>query len=434
MKNKSSFLAFLFCVFAAMSVAQQPYFPPIAGDNWETVTPESLGWCSDKIPAFYDYLEQTQSKGVMVLKDGKIVLEKYFGTFTKDSLWYWASAGKSLTAVLIGMAQAEGKLSINDLSSKYLGKGWTALPEAKENLITIRHQLTMTTGLDDSGDKDCTLPSCLAYKADAGTRWAYHNAPYTLLDKVIEGATGQTLNQYYIAKLRNKIGMNGLYVKVDDNNVNFSTLRSFARFGLLMLHRGKWESTQLVPLDYVNTAINSSQNLNLSYGYLWWLNGKTSYMIPSLQTVFNGSLVPNAPSDMYAAIGKNGQIINIVPSQNLVLVRMGISDNSPVSTIYDNAIWQRFNAILCNATSTISAESDEAQTIKVFPNPATDRLFLEKKLNTNTLKAKIFDTFGRVFETQIVDNSIDISALSEGIYFLTLNEGAKSETVRFVVP
>ena len=150
--------------------AQNMYFPPLTGNVWESTSPQTLGWNEAKIPAFYDYLEQTNSKAFIVLKDGKIVMEKYFGTFKQDSLWYWASAGKTVTSTLIGIAQAEGKLSIQDKSSKYLGNGWTSLSTAQEDKITIRHQLTMTSGLDDSDDKDCTLPSCLKYKADAGTR------------------------------------------------------------------------------------------------------------------------------------------------------------------------------------------------------------------------------------------------------------------------
>ena len=105
--------------------SQGLYFPPLTGNVWETTSPAALGWCEDKLPELYDYLESANSKGFIVLKDGKIVIEKYFGSFTKDSLWYWASAGKSLTSFLVGIAQQEGKLSIEDPSSKYLGPGWT---------------------------------------------------------------------------------------------------------------------------------------------------------------------------------------------------------------------------------------------------------------------------------------------------------------------
>ena len=69
-------------------------------------------------------------------------------------------------------------ININNKTSQYLGAGFTSLPLAKENLITVKHQLNMTSGLDDTvTDPNCTTPACLTYRADAGTRWAYHNAP-----------------------------------------------------------------------------------------------------------------------------------------------------------------------------------------------------------------------------------------------------------------
>ena len=82
--------------------AQTLYFPPVSTTaTWDTISPASLGWCTNEIDALYDYLQQQDTKGFIVLKDGKIVLEKYFGTFTKDSLWYWASAGKTITSFLV---------------------------------------------------------------------------------------------------------------------------------------------------------------------------------------------------------------------------------------------------------------------------------------------------------------------------------------------
>jgi CubicO group peptidase (beta-lactamase class C family) len=179
----------------------------------------------------YSLLDSSNTRAYIVLKGGKIALEKYFGTFTKDSLWYWASAGKSMTSVLIGIAEQEGFLRISDTSSKWLGKGWTSESPEQEQRITVRNQLTMTSGLYDVvTDPDCTLPSCLLYKADAGTRWAYHNAPYTLLDSVIQRSTGLTLNQFYITKVRNKIGMNGGYFRSGSyNNVLVTTPREVWR-------------------------------------------------------------------------------------------------------------------------------------------------------------------------------------------------------------
>jgi len=121
--------------------------------------------------------------------------------------------------------------------------------------------------------------------------------------------------------------MNGLWVKTANaNNVFFSNARSMARFGLLLLNKGRWNNTPILSDEnYFNSQVNTSQNINLSYGYLTWLNGKSSSMVPGLQTVLPVPLVANAPADMFAALGKNDQKIYVVPSQQLVIIRMGNS-------------------------------------------------------------------------------------------------------------
>lgn len=110
------------------------YFPPITGTTWQTTTATSLGWDQKQLDALYPYLQSAGTKAFIILKDGKIVCEQYFGTFTADSLWYWASAGKTVTGLLVGIAQRDGLLNINDQTSKYIGTGWTSEPLAKENL------------------------------------------------------------------------------------------------------------------------------------------------------------------------------------------------------------------------------------------------------------------------------------------------------------
>ena len=399
--------------------AQNLYFPPLVGNTWSTTSPESLGWCPDKIDELLDYLEDKNTKAFIVLKDGKIVIEQYFGTFTQDSLWYWASAGKTLTAFTVGIAQQEGHLSIEDATSDYLGTGWTSCTPNQEANITILNQLTMTSGLDDgTGDPYCTLPSCLQYKADAGTRWAYHNGPYTLLDGVIEAATGQTLNAYVTQKIKTQTGMTGTFLQVDDNNVFFSKPRSMARFGLLMLNKGKWNNTPvLADTAYFNQMVNTSQQLNNSYGYLWWLNGKGSFMAPGLQFIFPFDLNPSAPDDMIAALGKNGQIINVVPSQNLVYIRMG---NAPgvgeVPVTFNDTVWQKLNMVMCNVTD-VDNPLEASSPVQVYPNPAQQSFAVE--LPEQTFSVVVFDATGRrVFEAEDIFQKIQIgaNAFANGIY------------------
>lgn len=334
------------------------YFPPLNSDTWETKTPTELNWNTLNLTNLLSYLDQNNTRAFIVLKDGKIVVEEYFGNtilgtlpFDKNSQWYWASAGKTITATLVGIAQQEGHLNIENPVSDYLGNAWTSLTPEKEQLITVRNQLTMTTGLDYIGPNlDCTLPSCLTYKTDAGQQWFYHNAPYTLLEKVVENATALGYNEYTNQNIKSVIGMSGQWVSQGYNNVYWSSARDMARFGLLLLNKGKWDTTEVLSdIGFYNQMINSSQNLNPSYGYLWWLNGKESIIFPSLSNSFNTSLSSNAPDDLIAGIGKNGQFIEIVPSMNLVVIRMGEApDESLVPISFHDEMWEKINLVINN--------------------------------------------------------------------------------------
>lgn len=318
------------------------YFPPLTGDTWETKSASSLQWDTTKLNAAFDYAGTKNTYGLIVLQNGKIVKEQYWNNWTKDTRYYIASAGKSVVAFLMGIAQQNGLLNINDKTSQYIGNGWTSLPLAKENLITLQNNLTMTTGLDDGvADPDCEDPACLTYVSDAGTRWAYHNAPYRLLQTVIANASGQTFNQFCSAELYDKIGMPRSFWY---NNVMWCTTREAARFGSLILNKGKWDNnTLLADSSYFQSMVNSSQSLNKSYGYLWWLNGKSSFMVPTSQFVFPGFMAPDAPADMVMALGKDDKKIYVIPSLNIVAVRLGDAAGNLTlgPSSFDNEFWQR---------------------------------------------------------------------------------------------
>jgi CubicO group peptidase (beta-lactamase class C family) len=316
------------------------YYPPLTGDTWETKTAASLGWDATKLQEAFDFAGTKQTYGLIVLHHGKIVKEQYWNGWDINKQYYIASAGKSVTAYVAGIAQQDGIININNKVSQYLGNGWTSLPLAKENLITVKHQLSMTTGLDDNvPDQDCTTPSCLTYKADAGTRWAYYNAPYHLVHDVLANASGKTWNAYCKEKLFDKIGMPKSFWL---NHIMYCTTREAARFGSLILRKGEWNGVQLLTDQaYYTAMVNTSQTYNLSYGYLWWLNGKASCMVPGLQTVFPTALTPDAPADMYCALGKDDKKIYVVPSLDVVVVRLG--DNAGTSALgpssFDNELW-----------------------------------------------------------------------------------------------
>ncbi|VXC24025.1 Serine hydrolase [Flavobacterium sp. 9AF] len=328
------------------STEENMYFPPNDINTWATKTPASLSWKENNIPDLLNYLETKNSKSFIVLHNGKIVMENYFNGHMSTSAWYWASAGKTLTSTLTGIAEQEGLLSITDKVSDYLGIGWTSAPFDKENLITCKNLLNMTSGLNDALGDDVS-PANLQYISDAGTRWAYHNV-YVKLQDVVATSSGQTWENYFNIKLKNPIGMTGTWITNNNSNVYWSTTRSMARFGLLALNNGNWNGTQIINSSFFSQATTTSQNINEAYGYLWWLNGKSTYHLPQTQIQFSGKLVPNAPNDMYMALGKDDQKIYVIPSRKLVIIRMGDAADSSNYALsdFDNLLWEKISAVI----------------------------------------------------------------------------------------
>ena len=357
MKKYLLFIAVLIIVIScstADNVAEQPsnttaeamYFPPNdASGTWDTKSFASLGWKQNAVQPLLDYLTLKNSKSFIILVNGRIVMENYFNGHDAAAAWYWASAGKTLTSTVTGIAEQEGIININNKVSTYLGTSWTSAPLAKENLITCRNLLTMTSGLNDALGDDVS-PANLQYVADAGTRWAYHNV-YVKLQDVIAQASGQTWPNYFNVKLRDKIGMSGTWIPNGGLSVYYSNTRSMARFGLLILNKGKWNGTTILNENYFNSATTTSQNINLGYGYLWWLNGKANYHLPQSQLTLQGSIIPSGPNDMFMALGKNDQKIYVIPSKNMVIIRMGDAADTVNLALsdFDNTLWQKINAL-----------------------------------------------------------------------------------------
>ncbi len=415
---KNFFLILLVGFLSLPSYAQELYFPP-QNEAWETVSTDSLGWCKGKLDSLKDFVGEKNSKAFIILKDGRIAVEWYYDNFTQDSLWYWASAGKSLMATLVGIAQSENLLSINDTTSDYLGNGWTSMSLERERKITLRNQLSMTTGLDYViPNWDCLEPSCLKYRAEPNTQWFYHNAPYTLLKDVVEVATSQNINLYFKQKIGDKIEMKGAYVSTaSSNNLFFSTARDMAKFGLLTLAEGNWNN-EIILSDkaYFSQMTTSSQTLNPAYGYLWWLNGKSSYILPGLPTSFQGSLIPTAPADMLCALGKNDQKIYVVPSQNLVVIRMGNKANDEVLALssFDSELWSRISQ-LSDCEVVADLESETLRDFQIYPNPTETIFSIRSKLPIREIR--ISNLQGKEL-MRTARGTVDISSFPKGIYLL----------------
>jgi CubicO group peptidase (beta-lactamase class C family) len=182
------------------------YFPSNTNSTWETTSASELGWNQNAIQPLKDFLVQKNTKSFMILVNGRIVIEEYFNGHTTSTEWEWNSAGKTLVATTTGIAQQESLLNLNNKASDYVGTAWTNMPLEKENMITVRHLLTMTSGIDDT--KQYVIKPNLTYVADAGTRWAYGNVFQKLTD-IVAQASNKDFETYFNEKLKNKIGMDG---------------------------------------------------------------------------------------------------------------------------------------------------------------------------------------------------------------------------------
>lgn len=381
------------------------------------MSPNELNWCKDRIDSLYTFLQETYTKAFIVLKDGKIVREWYFGSFKRDSVWYWASAGKTVTAALTGIAQEQKLLDINAPSSRYLGNGWSMMTPAQEDAITVRHHLTMTTGVEGRGpdDTDCRTPDCFTYRAAPGTTWDYYNPAYLKLQDIVAAASKMNFTTYYTQNLARRIGMGGVFI----NGVLWSVPRSMARFGLLLLARGVWNGDTVIrDQSYFTDMVSTSQNLNPSYGYLFWLNGKDRMMLPGIEASLPGPMIPQAPSDMYMGLGKNDQKLYVIPSQNMVIIRMGNppTGSEPMQIIYDRQMWELIAALPC-ATS-VSEDASDA-TPNVWPNPVN-----------NVLHHRGTSLIVRTLDGRIVRSgstpSIDVNDLPGGVYMIESSTATKT--------
>ena len=174
----------------------------------------------------------------------------------------------------------------------------------------------------------------------------------------------------------------------------------------------------------------SSQDLNPAYGYLWWLNGSDEFMLPGSQLVFPGSFSAAAPADTYVAAGKNGQFINVVPSEGLVWIRMGDApDNALVPVTLNNEIWEHLDLLPC-----VTAVRDpDAFALAVRPNPATDYLEFDLPGTGAATTFQFYDLRGALVLSGATDGRVVVSELPPGVYHLRVLVADRPVGSRWVV-
>jgi len=335
--------------------AGSPYFPPSSGE-WARIEPSKAGWDRAALEAALAYAGRVRSSGVVVLLDGRIIAERDWrvaaspaysrlrvGT-TPDghAIEDVESAQKSVVAFLAGIAEGTGQLNLSAPVSLYLGKGWSKANAAAESSITVRHLMTMTSGLNDY----------LEYQRPAGTVWRYNTGAYSRMIGVLEKATETDINTLTRNWLTTPIGMVDSrwaprpWAAGNDEVVNsiafVTTPRDLARFGLVVLAGGKWGGQDLLrDSGYLKRMLTPSQALNPSYGLLWWLNGQSRIQFPEDARARSGSLIAGAPSDLVMMMGSGDKRCDVVSSLHLVVTRLGdLAEDTPASQYFDDEFWR----------------------------------------------------------------------------------------------
>jgi len=317
---------------------------PTAG--WKTSKPEAMGMDSQKLAEAIEYAATPEfnNEGIVVIKNGYIVAEAYFGSFRQDSAHVSHSMAKSFTSALIGIAIDKGLIAAIDTKICKYYENWNCDDEDDfRSRITIRHAMTLTTGLkwhEDWSKFDWNTNDALKmiknghfmrYISDReglyepGQRFKYSTGDPMLLSRVIQEATGMSAFEFARQNLFNPLNISNVRWDKDKDGYTatfsmlYTTVRDYAKFGYLFLNKGRWEDKQIVSEQWVEKSTRTDPGVRMwgAYGYLWHVN--LPYRLKWSNSPISRDTIP---SDGYMAEGVMGQNIFIIPSRDLVIVRV----------------------------------------------------------------------------------------------------------------
>jgi CubicO group peptidase (beta-lactamase class C family) len=272
---------------------------------------------------------EKRTRSVLVIYKDKIIAEKYAEGFTKNNVILGWSMTKSITGTLFGILQKQGRFDIEKPASIAEWKN------DNRKYITTNDLLHMNSGLEweEHYDRICDATKMLFQTEDMtrsqllkpelfkpNTHWNYSSGTTNLLSGILrkQFKTHQEYLDFWYSALIDKIGMHSMLIETDmagnyvGSSYAWATTRDWSKLGLLYLHKGNWNCEQLFDSSwakYVSTPTNTSHG---RYGAQFWLNA--------------GGHFPDVPRDMYYCNGFQGQMVVIIPSMDLVIVRMGLTE------------------------------------------------------------------------------------------------------------
>lgn len=297
------YLAVLFSFIAISSNAQQ-----------------NSGFDEDRLETLYAVAEAAGSHAVVILQDDAVIAEWYFGHEQRPI--ETMSVLKSIVSLGIGHLILEGKIESLDQPVYEFYPEWK---QGRKQDIRLRHLLSHTSGLQNvqnAGEEIYPSPNAiqlaLAAELDSepGSEFSYNNKAVNLLAGIIHLASGQRMDEFFVDRFLGPMDIDDYQWDYDDSGNPRAMAglalhaQDLAKFGQLVLNRGKWNERQLVGPAYIQTMLSESQPHVPGVGLLWW--------------IFKDQGEPVA----YFGQGYLGQFLLVVPEHNLVAVRQVAQSDS----------------------------------------------------------------------------------------------------------
>lgn len=352
---------------------------PAAGQAFERAAATEVGVDPAEVTDAVDFGTRAGSFVVQIYRHGCLIGDH---TPTGNLPMPLFSATKGITAVAVGRAITLGHFGIDDPLGRFFPQA-----DPAHAALTVRQVLTQTTGLHFSWPADIAglytdqVLQSLAAPIDyePGTTFQYAQNVLALLPKIIEITTGSDFQDFVQRELMAPLGIDrDNWVWLRDRSGNSAVNGGLAmraddlgRIGQLLLRDGRWQDRQLVDADYLGQARQPTA-ANGGYGFLMWLNAGDTYRdVSPIPAHIEHPVLPGSPRDAYALAGALGQFITVVPSRDMVIVRLGIParlDPSNLQALLSGTANPDNKELFRRATSAVSDMPDEP-----YANPYDDR-------------------------------------------------------------
>lgn len=331
--------------------ATRPYWPT---QGWREAPPEEHGLDAASLAAADRILQADYPniEGLLVVRGGHILFERYTGAAAIDRLHNLKSVTKSVLSALVGIALSTGDLgSLDDPLDVFLPELFTSAIDPNKRDITVRDLLRMRSGLEWSEWGGCTVemttrPNWVRYVLEQplihppGEVHTYSTGDTQLLSAILQKATGMTALDFADLYLFKPLGITRRTWPEDPQGITIGgtelslTARDLAKFGYLYLNGGAWDGRQVVPREWVAESTrehslvvppDASDRPAIGYGYLWWLREQAGHA-------------------SHMAVGHGGQFAYVIPDLDLLVVMTGRLSKIP-RTFSDNRMIREFNVV-----------------------------------------------------------------------------------------